>query len=276
MYNFYTLPVTYPSVTLSYVTTCHSLIFTLRDFVSDALIAVPDSCLWNSRRAASSIFPSHVCRQCCSSAVQAAGHSSLKAVILSESAVCSWRTRFSPHAPNASSDRELCRGFEGGHSCLDNVGRLLLRGVSSASLVSHCCLSSCWSNLLLDSGKKNPHKLQSWSIIPENSSSPYWSQHSCFWQGCPYQCLVHSASPSFKYDNKPQRPICCSCLPLQKPLSHPAADSLPLQRAWEWGCWLWQRRAQQKSKWIGLLATLRWRSSSRPSNTASGGLSTPW
>ena len=34
---------------------------------------------------------------------------------------------------------------------------------------------------------------------------------------------------------------------------------------------LWQRRAQQKSKWIDPPATLRWRPSSRPSNTASGG-----
>ena len=32
---------------------------------------------------------------------------------------------------------------------------------------------------------------------------------------------------------------------------------------------LWQRRAQQKCKWIGLPATLRWRPSSRPSNKAS-------
>ena len=37
---------------------------------------------------------------------------------------------------------------------------------------------------------------------------------------------------------------------------------------------LWQRRAQQKSKWIDPPATLRWRPSSRPSNTASGGTST--
>ena len=37
---------------------------------------------------------------------------------------------------------------------------------------------------------------------------------------------------------------------------------------------LWQRRAQQKSKWIGLPATLRWGPSSRSSNTASGGWST--
>ena len=37
---------------------------------------------------------------------------------------------------------------------------------------------------------------------------------------------------------------------------------------------LWQRRAQQKSKWIDPRATLRWRPSSRPSNTASGGTST--
>ena len=36
----------------------------------------------------------------------------------------------------------------------------------------------------------------------------------------------------------------------------------------------WQRRAQQKSKWIGPPATLRWRPSSKPSNTASGGTST--
>ena len=37
---------------------------------------------------------------------------------------------------------------------------------------------------------------------------------------------------------------------------------------------LWQRRAQQKSKWIDPPATLRWRPSSRPSNTAGGGTST--
>ena len=37
---------------------------------------------------------------------------------------------------------------------------------------------------------------------------------------------------------------------------------------------LWQRRAQQKSKWIDPPATLRWRPSSRPSNTARGGTST--
>ena len=37
---------------------------------------------------------------------------------------------------------------------------------------------------------------------------------------------------------------------------------------------LWQRKAQQRSKWIGPLATLRWRPSSRPSNIASGGTST--
>ena len=36
---------------------------------------------------------------------------------------------------------------------------------------------------------------------------------------------------------------------------------------------LWQRREQQKSKWIGLPATLRWRPSSTPSNIASGGTS---
>ena len=36
---------------------------------------------------------------------------------------------------------------------------------------------------------------------------------------------------------------------------------------------LWQKRAQQKNKWIGLPATLRWRPSLRPSNTASGGTS---
>ena len=36
---------------------------------------------------------------------------------------------------------------------------------------------------------------------------------------------------------------------------------------------LWQRKAQQRSKWISPQATLRWRPSSRPSNTASGGMS---
>ena len=35
-----------------------------------------------------------------------------------------------------------------------------------------------------------------------------------------------------------------------------------------------QRKAQQRSKWIGPLANLRWRPTSRPSNTASGGTST--
>ena len=51
-------------------------------------------------------------------------------------------------------------------------------------------------------------------------------------------------------------------------------DSLPLQCALQQGCWLSQSRAQQRSKWIGPPATLRWRTSSRPSNTASGCMST--
>ena len=58
---------------------------------------------------------------------------------------------------------------------------------------------------------------------------------------CPY-------CPSVKQEHWPQWPTCCSCLPLQKPCSQPAVDSLPLQRAWQWRCWLWQRRAQQKSE----------------------------
>ena len=37
---------------------------------------------------------------------------------------------------------------------------------------------------------------------------------------------------------------------------------------------VWQRKAQQRSKWIGPPATLRWRPPSSPSNTASGGMST--
>ena len=50
---------------------------------------------------------------------------------------------------------------------------------------------------------------------------------------------------------------------------HPTATCLAMRLLT-----LWQRRAQQKSKWIGPPATLRWRPSSRPSNTASGGTST--
>ena len=41
---------------------------------------------------------------------------------------------------------------------------------------------------------------------------------------------------------------------LQKLCSHPAADSLPQQRAKQMGQ---QRRARQKSKWTGLPATLK-------------------
>ena len=66
----------------------------------------------------------------------------------------------------------------------------------------------------------------------------------------------------------------CSCILLQNPCSHPTVDSLPLQHVWQWGCRLWQRRAKQKSKWTDLSATLRWRPSSSPSNTANGGSST--
>ena len=36
----------------------------------------------------------------------------------------------------------------------------------------------------------------------------------------------------------------------------------------------WQRKAQERSRWIGQPAALRWRPSSRPSNTASGGTNT--
>ena len=69
-------------------------------------------------------------------------------------------------------------------------------------------------------------------------------------------------------------PILCSCHPLQKLCNPPAVDSLPLQCAWQWGCWLSGKVTQDKSKWTGLPATLRWRPSSRPRNTASGGMST--
>ena len=50
---------------------------------------------------------------------------------------------------------------------------------------------------------------------------------------------------------------------------HPTATCLAMRLLT-----LWQRRARQKSKWIDPPATLRWRPSSRPSNTASGGTST--
>ena len=50
---------------------------------------------------------------------------------------------------------------------------------------------------------------------------------------------------------------------------HPTATCLAMRLLT-----LWQRRVQQKSKWIGPPATLTWRPSSRPSNTSSGGTST--
>ena len=93
----------------------------------------------------------------------------------------------------------------------------------------------------------------------ENSSSPHWSQHSSFQQCCPpCGCLVRPVGPSVKQGHWPQWPG-----------FSPTATCLAMMLLT-----LWQRRAQQKNKWIGLPATLRWRPSSRPSNTVSGGLST--
>ena len=91
------------------------------------------------------------------------------------------------------------------------------------------------------------HKLQYWSRSPENSSAPHQSQHSCVSVCCPYRCLVNPAGSSVKYGHWPQWPICCSCLPLQKPCSHPAVDFLPLQHAWQWGCWLSGKGGHNKS-----------------------------
>ena len=115
-----------------------------------------------------------------------------------------------------------------------------------------------------------PHKLQCWSRSPENSSSPQWSQRSCFSQcGPPCRHIVHQTGTLTTMTYLLLLPPFAEAMQSSCSGFPPTATCLAMRLLTRW-----QNRAQQKSRRIGLPATLKWRSPSRPSNTTSGGTST--